>query len=911
MSRPRSQPSWRFVVLLVFLFAASATTPRIWQQVARSRHKETTDRGVATALSEVAVATAKQSVGATKEPDRDASTEPSPAPAQLPAVMYPAATATAPSDEPTHEVAQQGPSPATMPVEPSTVSLPDPVQPTASAAPKEEPPQPGRITLVLLPAAPSGAADTQPETPPASPPAEPASVNPEATTTSPEPAGPAPVSVAIEEKPSQMPDVPVDEPSAEEETQEQPVEETGIWLEPRSLLDRLDGLAWDCETGQWARNASRLVRHLGPAITSASGDVKTILDNLDATSAEADALAAALDRQRNPLGTKLRRARHALVRRLDIWRRVVALGGPSLKTESVPLDPREISKHVTKVAESLGDAEAGRRWRQHLDLDRLKQLAANPTDDEAESRRDTALRVLQRINRARATGPQWSFLNGGAYLELESQLRRWVLGPADLAAMLRHIELFERSGLLSDGQALADDCLRLGDSPLASYQKLAQRMEVHYRNANVRMVVTESLLNRLMPARQPQYQYVNEEMMGLPVRGQSVTTSNVQAKMIPDPNRLRTALVISGLVSALTTTEAGPATFYNNSQSTYSAWKEAELTMKGIQMQPAAVDVDNEIELRGVDTPLDGVPLLNRIARGIATGQAEQSRPAMSEEVKNRVAARAKQQIDEETDARLSKVSRRLDEKLLHPLASLSLGPSLISAETTPVRMTMRLRVATGEQLAASTPRPQAPADSLISMQLHESTLNNMLGQLDLDGQTMSVAELRKRIADRFNRPEVLKSQGDNEDAIIHFADQDAARVECRDGQAAIILTIASLRKPPHVWKDFQVRAFYRPSINGRQAELVRDGVIHLIGDRLDTGDQLALRGVFSKTFSNKQGLNVTPEVFLKDPRLARFGATQFVIDDGWIGLAFGPIRPLASPTVASKGSVPAAPQTR
>jgi hypothetical protein len=324
-------------------------------------------------------------------------------------------------------------------------------------------------------------------------------------------------------------------------------------------------------------------------------------------------------------------------------------------------------------------------------------------------------------------------------------------------------------------------------------------------------------------------------------------------------------------------------------------------------MEPAAVEVDNQIELRGVDTSLNGIPLFGGIARRIASSQAEQSRPAMSEEVKSMVAARAKQQIDDEANARLSKVSRRLDEKLLHPLASLSLGPSLISAETTPVRMTMRLRVATGEQLAASTPRPQAPADSLISMQIHESALNNMLGQLDLDGQTMSVAELRKRIADRFNRPELLNNQGDNDDAVVHFADQDAARVECRDGQAAMILTIVSLRKPPHVWKDFQVRAFYRPSINGRQAELVRDGVVHLIGDRLDTGAQLALRGVFSKTFSNKRGLNVTPEVFLKDPRLAQFGATQFVIDDGWIGLAFGPVRLPASPVVAAKNGAKAA----
>jgi hypothetical protein len=59
MSRHRAQPSWRFVVLLVFLFAASATTPRIWQQVARSRHKSLADRGVAAASYEVTEVVAK------------------------------------------------------------------------------------------------------------------------------------------------------------------------------------------------------------------------------------------------------------------------------------------------------------------------------------------------------------------------------------------------------------------------------------------------------------------------------------------------------------------------------------------------------------------------------------------------------------------------------------------------------------------------------------------------------------------------------------------------------------------------------------------------------------------------------------------------------------------------------------
>ena len=342
MSRSRVQPSWRFVVLLVFLFAASATTPRIWQQLARSRQTMIADRGVSVGAPEVAVAIAKQpgDAGAVRSP------------VTRPAVVNPPVSATAASEQERQAVVQQSQVPA--PAEPSTVSLPDAVQPTVSAPPKEE--QPERTTLVLLPAAPSLAAASQSE-----------ACRPRRWLSRRRPswvhdsrgghhfggtchARTRNGSRRGEAVPDAGP-VPPDEPSTEEETEQQPVEETGIWLEPRSLLDRLDGLAWDCETGQWARDTSRLVRHLGPAITSASGEVNTILDNLDAMATQADALADTLDRQQSPLGSKLRLAQHALARRLDIWQRAVALGGPSLKTESAAVDPREISPCVTKVAE--------------------------------------------------------------------------------------------------------------------------------------------------------------------------------------------------------------------------------------------------------------------------------------------------------------------------------------------------------------------------------------------------------------------------------------------------------------------------------------------------------------------------------------------------------------------------------
>jgi hypothetical protein len=108
-------------------------------------------------------------------------------------------------------------------------------------------------------------------------------------------------------------------------------------------------------------------------------------------------------------------------------------------------------------------------------------------------------------------------------------------------------------------------------------------------------------------------------------------------------------------------------------------------------------------------------------------------------------------------------------------------------------------------------------------------------------------------------------------------------------GRLEVTLAIAKLTKSPRKWSNFQVRAFYRPEVRGRSVDLVRDGVVQLIGTRLTTGSQIALRGVFSKVFSQKRPWHVSPEHFVNNPKLQGLAVTQFAIDDGWIGAAIGP----------------------
>ena len=295
------------------------------------------------------------------------------------------------------------------------------------------------------------------------------------------------------------------------------------------------------------------------------------------------------------------------------------------------------------------------------------------------------------------------------------------------------------------------------------------------------------------------------------------------------------------------------------------------------------------------------MPIFCAVAREIAHSQYDQKAPAANAEVRGKIAAKAKERVDRETTEQIEAAAKRLHDEVLGPMDALLLDPMMIAAETTDKRFSMRIRLAGPDQLGGHTPRPQAPADSLASMQIHESLLNNVLERLELDGQTFDLAGLGRRLAERLQRYQPKPVDPDQEDVKISFAAKDAVHVRCNDGRLEITMAIARLSKGSRKWKDFQVRAFYRPVVQGRSVDLVRDGIVQLIGPRMNAGSQIALRGVFSKVFSQKEPIHATPESFVKNPKLEGVVVTQFVIDDGWIGAAIGPQRTVTAAVVATK----------
>ncbi len=66
------------------------------------------------------------------------------------------------------------------------------------------------------------------------------------------------------------------------------------------------------------------------------------------------------------------------------------------------------------------------------------------------------------------------------------------------------------------------------------------------------------------------------------------------------------------------------------------------------------------------------------------------------------------------------------------------------------------------------------------------------------------------------------------------------------------------------------------------------------MGPRLSAGSQIALRGIFSHALSKKTPFELIPKKIVDDPKLKDAAITQFMIEDGWLGLSLGPKPPVA-----------------
>jgi hypothetical protein len=675
-----------------------------------------------------------------------------------------------------------------------------------------------------------------------------------------------------------------DEPPAEPEYE--PAVATSAWPIPRVLVEQMLQLSREEPTATWCDSATGIIRELCQPRMGDSRPAAEIIKDLR-TLAGRIPTATAAD---GPRESKIRRVQYALARWLDIWESAISLDQLAGHTDEEPLVPERIAVCLADVEALTRKGSPGAGWREYLQLRVLQRLASGQQPVPRDERRAVARMVLDRLNSGRLSQSQRKFISQGPLVRLQTELRAWAAEPITSARLLAHLEQYEQSSLASDAHLVANDWRGLNWSAPREGEKVGSHLETHYRNANVRVAVSNPLVNRMLPQPEKVEGTVNDTVVNVPVYGRSTTFTKLFARFVPDQNRIRIGLEASGLVASDTVSTSGPAKFYNAGQSTFMVRKLLVLGPAGLSVWPAVSEAENNYSyLVSLETDFDGVPLVGSLVRNIARSQHDEARGEARMETEQKVAIRAREQLDAEVRPRLVKAAESIQKKQLATLDRLGLELVPVGLSTTEERIAARMRVASAEQLGAHTPRPRAPSDSWFSLQLHQSALNNVLARLDLEGRKFALPDLFVWIGKKLDRPAMANQDELPEGVQVTFARKDAVRLRCEGDRVEVTFALAELVQGGNRWRNFTVRTYYRPEPDGLSPGFTRDSTIYLEGFK--GKPQVVLRTIFSKVLSLSRDIRLLDEELTSDPRVQDLEMTQFVVEDGWIALAYSPRR--------------------
>lgn len=587
------------------------------------------------------------------------------------------------------------------------------------------------------------------------------------------------------------------------------------------------------------------------------------------------------------------RISYSVQRRADVWLAVRnCLDSTSIALSSSARSPERTNESLLQVVgnvqQKLGDTAEGVAWRQFLMVDELSQWLQLPQSNLVENP-ELISKVRERLQWRDLEPAQQAMLSGREFQDLAATLSLADRQNVDYRELLANIEEMEANPINRNMTDIAEAAYWLTVSSSDEHRFLAQMVSRHYRNANMRLSVTGELLERFLPSGHHEIRPIRKRILGADTRGNSAVETEMHLQLIPDSAGWHFGLTVEGDMLSNTQASHGPAVFHSTSTAKINSSRHIRVARDGYSVSREPTDVSSRDYLRKMSTDYDSLPVIGDLIRAVIREQFDQKRGVARRISQRMIAQETDEELDRQLNSNLQKAEQLFEQRLLGPLQRLKLNPTVASMHTTDERLTVRYRVASNLQMASHTPRPRAPTGSLMSLQFHQSALNNAIAQLGLSGRTWNIAELYAHIGGFFDEETWTLPEDVPEDVSIRFADTRPATVEMIEGKMQLVLRIAELKQPSrklHIQRCL-VKTNYMTIAAGLEAELVKDGVVEILSQR--RSDRLPLRLIFSKIFVSNPQIPLISRQWSEDERAQGLAVSQLDIRDGWLALAIGP----------------------
>ncbi len=369
---------------------------------------------------------------------------------------------------------------------------------------------------------------------------------------------------------------------------------------------------------------------------------------------------------------------------------------------------------------------------------------------------------------------------------------------AALATLVAAIEKHEESQATGDAVALRQAFDAVRKAAPDGGNRIASAMASNYFNYNLRVVLSEGFLTRLVAQDKSQSGDVSDCILGARVSGCQFTDTHATIDLKPSNNGITFQIKVRGTTRSNTlgvTDEAQVHTIGN-----HQFWATKSVNYDGTRFStgPANISVNPNNTTVGVTTQYSGIPLLGGIIDSYAQGVVEEKRPEAQAIAAQRISERVVPEMNKEVDDKFSEMNRDLETGVEKRLKEQNLWPSAKSYRSTDDEMRANLRLMSEQEIGGSdSPNLQIPSNGFV-VALHESMLNNAMARLKIAGKTMTDDELGDEIersfsdvlGRKFNASKKIEesAQSKKEPATFIFPDRDPIQFRMDNGQLILII---------------------------------------------------------------------------------------------------------------------------
>ena len=673
------------------------------------------------------------------------------------------------------------------------------------------------------------------------------------------------------------------------------------WVLPTSLLDELEQLKESSYTASWAELTIQIISNLESLNGIGDPNSKVVFDQLQQQLKQLEFITNQVANAqvqspvaRDNLVAILRQTGYSISRRLAIWPVVHEIAATH-QMRFAEIDSQRTGNYLLASSARLNTNSVEQGWAQYLKLDEAAETF-NALNSKESLKRKAARDVLARAFNPSLSKSQKSYLAeaiDGVTLEV---LKASAVRNLDMHEFLTRLEKLENRSSGAARYRVNDyyQSALWSDDPQA--KQLAAQLQTHYRNSNFRVSVHEYLLNQMIPKMPDTHQPFRDEISGAQVRGQTRISNSLHISLIPDPNQISMRLETHGKVKSRTIATRSGVVVENEGDSRFRIIQRLNLGQNGIFAYRPDTTSQVRQRITGLRSNVDNIPPLGWVVRKIARNKIKQAEPMTNRYTRNKLEKEAEDRYEREIQGKLAALETLLTERLLHPLVAMDLEPEPVQISTDEKQIVMRYRLGGRDQMAASTARPRELPGSLMSMQIHESAMNNVISRFEFGGKKFDTPELIQYINQMFQTQFV--SEEAEKPAKFEFAHFDPFRIDFDEGKVGISLNLKSFQVGKgKTWKKLSIKGTYNAQIeNGFTVKLIQsDDGLKLTGRRLNPADQIAIRLICGALFPSEFSVKLMPEHLGSQLSVNTLQASQFVLANGWIGISVDDAARIAS----------------